>query len=121
MTGHGFLQCSLTQTFKRLHIREINSYLINCNDVVLQNGFKCFVNATKSSNRLPFGKSRDFYDSYPEFHTIMDKEGEKVLKQLSKLMKHAGLKGNIGRRDDDDKIEMIIEANDSILGKVVSK
>ncbi|KAL0273633.1 UNVERIFIED_CONTAM: hypothetical protein PYX00_006263 [Menopon gallinae] len=48
----------------------------------------------------------------------MDKEAEKVLTQLSSLMKHAGFKGNIRRRDDDDKIEMIVEANDTILGKV---
>lgn len=76
--------------------------------------------AIKSSNKLPFGRARDLYESYPSFHNLVKSQTDNVLSKLSMIMKHAGSRGNILRRDHEEKFEMIVEANDVILERVVS-
>lgn len=86
----------------------------------LQEAFKILIETTKSANRLPFGRNRDLYESCPTFHSILKIEEDKILSNLSKIMKYFNFKGNISKRDDEDKFEMIVDANDSILEKVVT-
>lgn len=87
---------------------------------MFQAGFKAMTEGIKASNKLPSGKLRDYYESFATFHDLMKKEGENVLSMLTMVMKHAGSRSNIQRRDQDEKFEMIIDANDVILERVVS-
>lgn len=50
----------------------------------------------------------------------MKAEANNVLSKLHMIMRKAGHKGNIQRRDDEEKFEMIVDANDTILERVVS-
>lgn len=50
----------------------------------------------------------------------MREQGEAVLTQLSRVMRHAGSKGNIQRRDDEERLDMIVDSNDTIFERVVS-
>lgn len=83
-----------------------------------QAGFKLLGEAIKNSNKLPFGRARDLYESYPSFHSLVKDETNNILSKLSCVMKHAGCKGNILRRDHEEKFEMVVEANDIILERV---
>mgnify|MGYP002716470124 CR=1 FL=1 len=76
--------------------------------------------ATKSSNKLPSGKSRDLYESCPAFHCIIKNQSNKVLSKISDFLKYTNTKGNILKRDEDDKFELLVDVNDSLLEKVVS-
>lgn len=78
------------------------------------------VEATKSANKLPTGKKRDLYESYPSFLKLVQDQGNEILSCLSMVLKNINFKGNILRRDDEDKFEMVVDVNDSILEKVVS-
>lgn len=77
------------------------------------------INATKASNKLPCGKARDIYEACPSFHRVMRSQGDAVLQQMTRLLRHAGCRGNIQQRDPDERLEMVVAANDCIFDRVV--
>jgi exosome complex exonuclease RRP6 len=80
--------------------------------------FKAVMEATRSSNNLPTGKSWDYYTTFPSFERVMDAEGARVLKLISLILHRQGVRGNILRRDFEEKFDLIIDANDSVLERV---
>ncbi|KAJ9594200.1 hypothetical protein L9F63_014360 [Diploptera punctata] len=87
-------------------------------DAFRQAAFKKLMQGTRNSNNLPTGKNWDYYTSFPVFKKIMDAEGKRVLELISMLLLHQGMKGNIVRREFEEKFDLIIDANDSILERV---
>ncbi|KAJ4432964.1 hypothetical protein ANN_15221 [Periplaneta americana] len=83
-----------------------------------QAGFKTLMEATRNSTNLPSGHNWDYYTSFPSFKKVMDAEGTRVLELISMLLHHQGVKGNILRRDFEEKFDLIIDANDHILERV---
>ncbi|KAG8236910.1 hypothetical protein J437_LFUL015236 [Ladona fulva] len=85
-----------------------------------QSGFASLMNAIKASNSLPSGSDWDYYSSFPEFQKVADLRGKQVLKLISMVLQHQGLKGNILRRDLEEKFDLLLDANDMILERVNS-
>ncbi|KAB0797341.1 hypothetical protein PPYR_08335 [Photinus pyralis] len=81
-------------------------------------GFELLLEATKSSNALPSQREWDFYKTYDSFNKILNKEGDKVLRLMSTVLHNQQQNVNIRNRDMDERMEMLIEANDNILEKV---
>ncbi|XP_071450937.1 exosome complex component 10 homolog isoform X2 [Hetaerina americana] len=50
----------------------------------------------------------------------MDIKGKKVLKMISMVFQHQGIKGNILRRDLEEKFDLLLDANDMVLERVNS-
>lgn len=78
------------------------------------------VQATKCTNSFPVGASRNLYSAYPAFNNIVLNHSEKILSIISKALKLQQIKGNIQRRDNDERLEMMLECNDVVLERVNS-
>ncbi|XP_046397654.1 exosome component 10 [Ischnura elegans] len=85
-----------------------------------QEGFASLMGAIKASNSLPCGNDWDYYSSFPVFQKAIDIKGKKVLKLISMVFQHQGVKGNILRRDLEEKFDLLLDANDMILERVNS-
>jgi len=95
---------------------------------------------TKTSNTLPNEDHFHYYSSYPSFEDAMAKQGTQSLRRhgtflfclltfllyfsrcysISNVIQCSGVKGNILRRDLEEKFELLLDANDTLLERVVS-
>lgn len=78
------------------------------------------VEATKCTNTMPSGISRNLYSAYPAFSKVIDTQSEHILSIISKVIKLQQIKGNIQRRDNDEKLELMLECNDVMLERINS-
>ncbi|EFA03774.2 exosome complex component 10 homolog [Tribolium castaneum] len=85
-----------------------------------KDGFKVLMEAIKHSNALPSGRDWDFYNISDSFKEIMKVEGNHVLRLMNQVMRCNDLDSNLRNRVLDEKIELVIEANDIILEKVAN-
>ncbi|KAK5646684.1 hypothetical protein RI129_005148 [Pyrocoelia pectoralis] len=87
-------------------------------DDYIKKGFQVLLEATKSSNALPSLREWDFYKTYDSFNKILNNEGDRLLRLTNTVLHNQEQNVNIRNRDMDEKMEMLIEANDNILEKV---
>lgn len=87
-------------------------------DDYVKRGFQIVLEATKASNALPSGREWDFFKTYDSFNKILNDESDKTLRLMNKVLHNQQQNVNIRNRDMDEKMEMLIEANDNILEKV---
>ncbi|XP_063914011.1 exosome complex component 10 homolog [Zophobas morio] len=85
-----------------------------------KDGFKTLMEAIKHSNALPSARDWDFYNTSDSFKKIINAEGSSVLHLMNQVMRCNEMDSNIRNRVLDEKIELIIEANDTILEKVAN-
>ncbi|GLV41632.1 Rrp6 [Carabus blaptoides fortunei] len=85
-----------------------------------KDGFKTLVEATRNSNSLPQDRDWDFYSTHPSFGNLMNKQGDDILHLINDILKEQNVHGNIRNRDLQEKIELIVEANDTILERVAN-
>lgn len=76
--------------------------------------------ATKAISSLPSGSSRDLYSAHPSFSKVMDQQSDHVLDVIQTVLKLQGIKGNIVRRDKEEKFEILQECNDAMLERINS-
>lgn len=81
---------------------------------------KLIMEATKSVNALPSGSSRDLYSAHPSFSKVMAQQSENVLEVIQTVLMLQGIKGNIVRRDKEEKFEILQECNDTMLERINS-
>lgn len=82
---------------------------------------KQIMDATKAVNALPSGASRDLYSAYPSFSRVMGDVGNnEILSVIQQVIQYRGIKGNIVRRDKEEKFELLQEFNDTMLEAVNS-
>jgi exosome complex exonuclease RRP6 len=93
---------------------------------------------TKTSNTLPSDDHFHYYSSYPAFEDAMSKQGNQSLRRfvaffasessiltnflifsIANVIKSSGLKGNIIRRDLEEKFELLLDTNDTLLEEAV--
>lgn len=80
---------------------------------------KKIVEATKAINALPSGSTRDLYSAYPSFSRIMNDVGNnEILSAIQQVIQYRSIKGNIIRRDKEEKFELLQEFNDSMLESI---
>ena len=103
-----------------------NKYKINKRRILttefflFQNGFKLLVNASRAVASMPSGASRDLYSAYPSFTKIMDGQATQILEIISDVLKLQQIRGNIARRDKEEKFELLQECNDAMLERINS-
>ncbi|XP_055679646.1 exosome component 10 [Lutzomyia longipalpis] len=85
-----------------------------------KDGLGKIISATKASLALPAGASRDLYCAQPSFIRIVNGESDKILDIVGKILKHQNIRGNIQRRDDDERMDLVLECNDSMLERINS-
>ncbi|KAL4221351.1 Exosome component 10 [Mactra antiquata] len=107
--------------------KENTEFLPGCADVnqFMQKTLKAVLQATKCSNEMPAaGDDFDYYSSFQGFQDVMDIEGKRLLHTIQSILKHQNVKinlGSAGRASDiEDKLDMLMDANDQILEKVGS-
>lgn len=77
--------------------------------------------STKAINALPSGASRDLYSAYPSFSRVMTNFGNnEILSVIQQVVQYRGIKGNIVRRDNEEKFELLQEFNDTMLETINS-
>lgn len=76
--------------------------------------------ATKTSNALPADRNWDFYKVHDSFNKIMNSEGDRILRLMNSILHVQNVSTNIRNKDIEEKMEILIEANDDILEKVAS-
>jgi exosome complex exonuclease RRP6 len=89
-------------------------------DQFTKDGFKVLMEAIRHSNALPSGRDWSFYNVSESFTKIMTDEGNTVLHLMNQVMRGNDLDSNIRNRVLDEKVELVIEANDMILEKVAN-
>ncbi|XP_053378840.1 exosome component 10-like [Mercenaria mercenaria] len=100
-------------------------FLPNCDDVnqFVQQTLKSVLQATKCSNEMPAeGDDFDFYSSYQGFQDVMNIEGKRILHMIQNILKHQNVKVSLGSAsgaaDIEDKMDLLMDANDQILERV---
>lgn len=76
--------------------------------------------ATKAVNALPSGSSRDLYTAHSSFNKVMETQSEQILNVIHNVLKSQSIKGNIVRRDKEEKFELLQECNDSMIERINS-
>ena len=76
--------------------------------------------ATKTINALPSGASRDLYSAHASFSKVMAQQSENICEAIQTVLKLQGIKGNIVRRDKEEKFEILQECNDTMLERINS-
>lgn len=76
--------------------------------------------ATKAVNTLPSGSTRDLYSAHSSFSKVMAQQSENILEVVQTVLKLQGIKGNIVRRDKEEKFEILQECNDTMLERINS-
>lgn len=85
-----------------------------------QNGLKMVVTANRCGSLLPSGAARDAYSAYPAYVKVIEHQSGKILTIIQDVLRSRNVRGNIARRDDDEKIEMLLECNDIMLESINS-
>ncbi|XP_034255209.1 exosome component 10 [Thrips palmi] len=83
-----------------------------------QSGLRLLMENIRDSNGLPIGQRWDYYTSFPSFKKVMNAEGKRILHLINLILRHQGVQGNVLRRDDDEKFELLVDANDRIFERV---
>lgn len=81
---------------------------------------KLIIEATKAVNCLPSGASRDLYSAHSSFSKVLSTQADNVLEVIQTVLILQGIKGNIVRRDKEEKFEILQEVNDTMLERINS-
>lgn len=91
-----------------------------CSSFSFQEGFKALMEAIKASNALPSDKDYDFYKVHESFQQIMHSQGDSVMGLMNTLLRKQGISHNFRTRGLEEKLELLVEANDVILERVAN-
>lgn len=87
---------------------------------MFQEGLASIVEATKCTNVMPSGTSRNLYSAYPAFTKTLDAHSAKILSIIHRVIKKQQVKGNIQKRDNEEQLELMLECNDVMLERINS-
>nr|CAD7404572.1 unnamed protein product [Timema poppensis] len=78
------------------------------------------VQSTQLSNKLPSKDNWEYYMTFTSFQKTMKSEGTNILRTVAKILSNQKVKGNISQRDVDEQLDLVVDANDTILEHVVN-
>lgn len=105
-----------TKVKSRAHVFDRNSH----HSSYFQSGLKLIIEASRVGSSLPCGAARDAYSAYPAYAKVIENQSGKILNIIQSVLKARNVRGNIARRDDDEKMEMLLECNDIMLESINS-
>nr|CAD7201924.1 unnamed protein product [Timema douglasi] len=77
------------------------------------------VQSTQLSNKLPSKDNWEYYMTFTSFQKAMKSEGTNILRTVAKILSNQKVKGNISQRDVDEQLDLVVDANDTILEHVM--
>nr|CAD7587790.1 unnamed protein product [Timema genevievae] len=78
------------------------------------------VQSTQLSNKLPSKDNWEYYMTFNSFQKTMKSEGTNILHTVTKILSNQKVKGNISQRDMDEQLDLVVDANDTILEHVAN-
>nr|CAD7456538.1 unnamed protein product [Timema tahoe] len=78
------------------------------------------VQSTQLSNKLPSKDNWEYYMTFNSFQKTMKSEGTNILHTVTKILSNQKVKGNISQRDVDEQLDLVVDANDTILEHVAN-
>nr|CAI5816921.1 unnamed protein product [Callosobruchus analis] len=81
-------------------------------------GYKVLIGAIKQCGTLPSGSDWNYYNAHDSFKTIMANESSKLLSNINTILSKNNVGGNIKNRGLEEKTELMIDANDTMLERV---
>ncbi|KAG4077921.1 hypothetical protein HA402_013855 [Bradysia odoriphaga] len=76
------------------------------------------VEGSKCTNAFPSGPTRSLYAACPAFSKVVEFQSNKILNAMQYVIKKNHVRGNIQRRDNDEKFELLLECNDIMLERI---
>lgn len=74
--------------------------------------------AIKHSNSLPTDRNWSYLSTFESFNKLVNEDGNNIQKLINTIFRKYQIQGNIRNRGSDEKIELMVDANDTILEKV---
>lgn len=69
---------------------------------------------------MPTGENYDYYAFFQSFKNAKDEDVKRILTTIQIIMKLAGSSRNIEHLDIEEKFDLLLETNDSLLDQAVS-
>lgn len=86
-------------------------------DDYVQHAFNVIRIGIKAANNLPIGSNYRYYSCFPSFLTAKDENIKMLLNVMQRVLGTVGIKSNISNRDEEEKFDLLLEANDILLDK----
>ncbi|KAJ8666846.1 hypothetical protein QAD02_008508 [Eretmocerus hayati] len=83
----------------------------------IEKSFNIIKNGIKSANMLPNGDNFKYYSCFPTFNDIRNAQIKKIMDTMQKIIEKTGIAGNIKQRDVEEKFDLLLEANDTLLDR----
>ncbi|CAL1281683.1 unnamed protein product [Larinioides sclopetarius] len=84
-----------------------------------QDVLRSILTATKSANNLPSaGDDFDCYNCYPGFREVMLRKRKAILSLMTSIIQSHGMREKFQDRELEEKFDLLVEANDTILENV---
>lgn len=86
----------------------------------MQDAFSAIRDGIKAANGLPSAENFNYYQCYPTFNKIRNKQAKSLVNSMQNIVKLAGVSNDIVQRDVEEKFELLLEANDILIDRAVS-
>ena len=106
-----------------LYIITVDKYTLIYNNCFLfllfQNGFAIIKEGIKISNSLPCEDNFKYYTCFSSFNNARKYQTDRILKLIQSIIEATGIVDSITRRDIEEKLDLLVEANDIFLDRAV--
>lgn len=82
---------------------------------LLQDGYRAIIQGIRNANTFLIGTDFGYYETHQSFTNIMNEESNAVMRSINSILKKYDIHDNIKNRGLEEKTELIVEANDTIL------
>ncbi|XP_015116855.1 exosome component 10 [Diachasma alloeum] len=89
-------------------------------DDFVKTGFTVLKAGIKAANSLPTGENFTYYSCFPTFRNIRHEEIKKLLTSMQCIVECTGASGSMKRGDQEEKFELLTEANDLLLDRATA-
>lgn len=87
---------------------------------LLQDGLKAVMEGIRTANAFASGTDFDYYHTHQSFTRIVNEESNDVMRSINTILKKYDIHDNLKNRGLEEKTELIVEANDTILENVAN-
>lgn len=79
-----------------------------------------FMEGIKHANSLPSDRDWNFYTTFESFANVMKEQSDKILTDITSVLKKNEVGANIRNQTLDKRTEILVDANDLILERVAN-
>lgn len=86
-------------------------------DDYMKAGFNVMKEGIKITNSLPSEDNFKYYSCFPSFNSARNYQSERILKLIQGIVSLTGASTDVNRRSIDEKLDLLVEANDIFLDR----